>query len=99
MTYQCIYCKASYNHDSSYKHNAYDCPRVKRGRGALAIILSICLVGLTGCEALQSLLPKPEYPANADRAEVQFYKGDKVYKFVCTVNVTTKALTDCREVN
>ena len=101
MVYQCIYCKASYEHSQSYKHNAYDCPKQKgkRMKAGLIAVLVLSLAGLTGCEAIQSLLPKDNYPAGVDRAELQFYKGDKVYKYVCLVNADTKALTDCREVN
>jgi hypothetical protein len=100
MRYQCLYCKASYNHDQSYQHNAYDCPKV-RGKGmkkALSVLLIGCLVALSGCETIKGLLPKDEYPVDVTRAELQMYTKDKVYKYVCTINPETKSLTDCREV-
>lgn len=100
MTYQCVYCKAAYDHDQSYRHNAYDCPKVKGKtmKHMMSVVLVGCLVGLSGCEALKDILPKDEYPAGSTRAEMQLYMGDKVYKYSCTVNPDTKSLTDCREV-
>lgn len=99
MKYQCIYCKATYDHAGSYSHNVYKCPKMaKRVKAGLVGVLAICLIGLTGCEALKELLPKSEYPAGADRAELQLYKGGQVYKYICAVNTETKALTDCVEV-
>jgi DNA-directed RNA polymerase subunit RPC12/RpoP len=100
MSYQCIYCKASYNHDQSYKHNAYDCPRV-RGKGmkkALSVLLIGCLIALSGCEAIKGLLSKDEYPAGSNRAELTIHDGETVHKYNCIVNRELKSLTDCVEV-
>lgn len=100
MIYQCVYCKATYNHDQSYKHNAYDCPKLK-GKSmkyALAMVLTVCLVGLTGCEALKNLLPQDKFPTNVDRVELVLHQGDRAYRYQCSINTETKALTDCREV-
>lgn len=95
--YQCIYCKAQYEHSESYKHNAYECPK-RNGRKGLAVILAICLVTLSGCEALKGLLPKDEYPAGATQAELIIHDGLQVYKYNCIVNRDLKSLTDCVEV-
>lgn len=95
--YQCIYCKAQYEHSKSYTHNAYECLK-RKGHKGLAVVLVICLLSLTGCEAIKGLLPKDEYPANVDRAELNLYVGGKVYKYTCAVNAETKSLTDCVEV-
>lgn len=100
MVYQCVYCKATYDHDSSYKHNAYDCPKVRRSKMKASLIglIIVCMIGLSGCQMLKDLLPKEQFADGATRAELQLYVKDKVYKYICTVNPESKALADCREV-
>lgn len=99
MVYRCVYCKAQYEHSKSYSHNSYECPKVrKKAKAGIVAVLVLSMLGLTGCEAIKGLLPKEELPAQANRAELQVYVGDKVYKYVCGVNPETKALVDCKEV-
>ena len=100
MMYQCVHCKVTYHHDQSYKHNVYDCPRVKGKtmKAWLIGLLALSMVGLTGCDVLKNLLPQDKYPVNANKVELIFYQGDKVFKYQCEVNLETKALSDCREV-
>ena len=95
--YQCIYCKAQYEHSKSYTHNAYECPK-RKGHKGLVVMLAICLLTATGCEAIKGLLPKDEYPAGTNQAELLIHDGDKVYKYNCIVNRELKSLTDCVEV-
>jgi uncharacterized protein YceK len=58
----------------------------------------IVLISLTGCEAISSILSSQPLPADATRADLVMYSGDKAYKFTCVVNTQTKALTNCQEV-
>lgn len=100
MIYQCVYCKATYNHDQSYKHNAYDCPKVrgKAMKAGLIGLLALCLVGLTGCDTLRSLLPQEKMPSGVDKVELILYKGTQTFHYECQVDITKNALTDCQEV-
>lgn len=65
---------------------------------ALATVLTVCLIGLTGCEVLKNLLPQDKFPTNVDRVELILHQGDRAYRYQCSINTETKALTDCREV-
>lgn len=97
--YQCIYCKAAYDHDRSYQHNAYECPKQrKRMKQTMVSLLLVCAIGLQGCDLIKEVLPKEDYPDNVDRAELTLYVGGKVYKYACQVNPATKSLADCQEV-
>ena len=99
MIYQCVYCKASYEHEKSYAHNSYECPKVrKKVKAGIAVVLVTCMLSVTGCEALKGLLPKETLPEQANRAELQVYVGNKAYKYVCGINPETKVLADCVEV-
>lgn len=100
MTYQCIYCKARYDHDQSYQHNAYQCPKQQgaKMKAGLIGLLAIAMVSVTGCDTLKNLLPQDKFPTDVDKIELALYKGEKVYRYQCLLNTETKALTDCQEV-
>jgi hypothetical protein len=97
--YQCIYCKARYEHDGSYAHNAYQCPKQRsKGMKSLAAIMVVCMLGLTGCEALDKYLnPGPDM-AGATKASITIHKADKDYTFNCDVDTASSKLANCVEV-
>lgn len=98
MLYKCVYCKAQYEHDKSYSHNSYQCPKRKGLKASITAVLVLSMLGLTGCEAIKSLLPKSTLPDNVDRAELVVYIGEKSYKYVCSLSEDKKSLADCVEV-
>jgi len=97
--YQCVYCKASYDHAGSYKHNAYECPRVKRtGKAGLAVMVLFMLATLQGCEWIKGMTNPTLDLVGSDKAEITIYKVDKSYKFKCDVDVISSRLVNCQEV-
>lgn len=97
--YQCIYCKAQYDHAGSYEHNAYKCPRVKgRGKAGLLVVGLLMLATLQGCEWIKGMTNPTLDLAGSDKADITVYKGDKVYKFKCDVDVINSRLVNCQEV-
>ena len=100
MIYQCVYCKASYDHDQSYKHNAYDCPKV-RGKGmkkALIGALVVCLIGLSGCDAIDKYLNGSPTLEGAQDADIVLYKNGVQYKYRCKIDEVAEKFTNCTEV-
>lgn len=98
--YQCIYCKAQYEHSQSYKHNAYDCPKQKGKdmKGKIAGVLVVCMLGLTGCEILDKYFPKESVVAGGDKANITVFKGDKSFTYSCDIDQVSKVFTNCVEV-
>lgn len=100
MVYQCIYCKASYEHSQSYKHNAYDCPKQKGKamKASIAIVLSVCLVGLTGCEYLDKLIPKQSVVEGGEKANITIFKDGKGFVYNCDIDRVAGKFINCVEV-
>lgn len=100
MVYQCIYCKASYEHSQSYKHNAYDCPKQKGKamKASMVAVLSLCMAGLTGCEYLDKYFPKQSVTQGGDKANITVFKGDKSFTYSCDIDTVSGKFTNCAEV-
>lgn len=98
--YQCIYCKAQYEHDQSYAHNAYRCPKQKgkRMKGMVAGLMVMVMLSMTGCELLDKYFPPQSVVTGGEKANITIFKGDKGYTFSCDIDRATEKFTNCVEV-